>query len=39
MHYRINPELPAWAMAILDSLLEPAREHLAIRFTETFCCP
>jgi len=39
MHYRINPELPAWAMATLDSLVEPAREHLAIRFPETFCCP
>ena len=39
MHYRINPELPDRAMAILDSLVEPAREHLAIRFTETFCCP
>ncbi|KAF0808526.1 arsenic resistance transcriptional regulator [Alcanivorax xiamenensis] len=38
MHYRLNPALPEWAIATLDTLLPPAREQLGITPIDTACC-
>ncbi|WP_323772619.1 metalloregulator ArsR/SmtB family transcription factor [Alcanivorax sp.] len=38
MHYRINPDLPAWAQQTLASLVSPAREALSLKLPVSACC-
>lgn len=38
MHYRINPALPDWAIATLESLVAPARASLSLTFSDFACC-
>ncbi|WP_062815029.1 metalloregulator ArsR/SmtB family transcription factor [Alcanivorax sp. NBRC 102024] len=38
MHYRINPELPAWAQQTLASLVSPACDALSLNLPEPACC-
>ena len=38
MHYRINPDLPAWAKKTLTNLVPAAREALALNASDTSCC-
>jgi ArsR family transcriptional regulator len=38
MHYRINPELPAWAQQTLANLVSPACEALSLNLPVPACC-
>jgi ArsR family transcriptional regulator len=38
MHYRINPELPAWAQQTLANLVSPACEALSLTLPVPACC-
>ena len=38
MHYRLNPELPEWALTVIETLAEPARAQLGLRTPAPVCC-
>ena len=38
MHYRLNPELPKWALTVIETLAEPARTQLGLRTPAPVCC-
>lgn len=38
MHYRLNPELPEWALTVIETLAEPARAQLDLRAPTPVCC-
>lgn len=38
MHYRLNPALPDWARATIDTLVGPAQQALALATPDTLCC-
>lgn len=38
MHYRLNPELPQWALTVIETLAEPARAQLGLRTPTPVCC-
>lgn len=38
MHYRLNPELPEWALTVIDTLAAPAREQLGLPVSAASCC-
>ena len=38
MHYRLNPELPEWALTVIETLAEPARAQLDLRTPAPVCC-
>ncbi|WP_082872356.1 metalloregulator ArsR/SmtB family transcription factor [Alcanivorax sp. HI0044] len=38
MHYRVNPNLPAWAQQTLASLVSPACDALSLTLPVSACC-
>ena len=38
MHYRLNPELPEWALTVIETLATPARAQLGLRTPAPVCC-
>lgn len=38
MHYRLNPELPGWALETIETLLPPAREQLEFESSRARRC-
>ena len=38
MHYRVNPDLPAWAQQTLASLVSPAYDALSLTLPVSACC-
>lgn len=38
MHYRLNPDLPKWALTAIETLAEPARAQLSLRTPASVCC-
>ena len=38
MHYRLNPELPEWALTVIETLAGPARAQLDLRTPAPVCC-
>ena len=38
MHYRVNPDLPAWAQQTLASLVSPACDALSLTLPVSVCC-
>lgn len=38
MHYRLNAELPEWALTVIETLAGPARTQLGLRAPAPACC-
>lgn len=38
IHYKLADDLPAWALAVIDALYPPARQHYRLSLQRAACC-